>query len=137
MSKNDIIYLYSVYLEEWKYRDNKFWQLWLKMIYVSVIVNVIPFLYERFFKGLIPLIFFPILGIVVQFIFLYMLVAMHKRYIAIGNTLKRINDMFKKKYRREIVTGLFGKRMLYFVIYVSFFMMMILSIAVMVLMYRK
>lgn len=136
MTNSEIIQLYSAYEKEWEYRDSSFWNIYFKILFMEVTINFVPFIYKEYCEDIIPLLIFPIVGFVLNFVFLYVLLAVNSRYVAIGKALKRINDLLDEQYRREIIKGIFNKRLLYFVIYTTFILMMILSIIIFIILVK-
>lgn len=136
MTNSEIIQLYATYEKEWEYRDSSFWNIYFKILFMEVTINFVPFIYKEYCEDIIPLLIFPIVGFVLNFVFLYVLLAVNSRYVAIGKALKRINDLLDEQYRREIIKGIFNKRLLYFVIYTTFILMMILSIIIFIILVK-
>ncbi len=136
MKNSEIIQLYATYEKEWEYRDSSFWNIYFKILFMEITINLVPFLYKEYCEDVVPLVLFPIVGIILNFVFLYILLAVNSRYVAIGKALRRINDMLEKQYRREVVPGIFNRRLLYFVIYVSFALMIILSVYILIILLK-
>ncbi len=136
MTNNEIIQLYISYEKEWEYRDSSFWNIYFKILFMEITINLVPFIYKEYCEDMVPLIIFPIVGIVLNFVFLYVLLAVNSRYVAIGNALKKINNLLDEQYQREKIAGIFNRRLLYFVIYTSFILMLILSIFIFIILVK-
>lgn len=136
MTNSEIIQLYTAYEKEWEYRDSSFWNIYFKILFMEVTINLVPFIYKEYCADIIPLVIFPIVGLVLNFVFLYVLLSANSRYVAVGKSLKRINDLLDEQYRREEVKGIFSKRLLYFVIYTTFILMIILSIIIFIILVK-
>lgn len=136
MTNSEIIQLYAAYEKEWEYRDGSFWNIYFKILFMEITINLVPFMYKEYCENVVPLIIFPIVGIILNFVFLYVLLAINSRHLAIGKALKRINDLLDEQYQREVIQGILNRRLLNFVIYVSFALMMILSIFISIILVK-
>ena len=129
LKNGELISLYMAYESEWEYRDSSIWNIVTKMFVVTLTTILIPFLYKEYCENYVPLIIFPVAGIIMDCVFLYILLSACKRYEKIGNTLFKINSMLDKKYRKEIIREKRYKTKLnYFVAYASFTFFMLLGI---------
>ena len=87
LKNGELISLYMAYESEWEYRDSSIWNIVTKMFVVTLTTILIPFLYKEYCENYVPLIIFPVVGIIMDCVFLYILLSACKRYEKIGNTL--------------------------------------------------
>lgn len=72
--KNDeLISLYMAYESEWEYRDSSIWNIVTKMFVVTLTAILIPFLYKEYCGNYVPLIIFPVAGIIMASFTFFML----------------------------------------------------------------
>ena len=72
--KNDeLISLYMAYESEWEYRDSSIWNIVTKMFVVTLTAILIPFLYKEYCGNNVPLIIFPVAGIIMASFTFFML----------------------------------------------------------------
>lgn len=88
---SELIELMGIYLSEWEHRDTLFWSQIFKFFYAILIFILFPYLLE----GLgvsddvllkVPVRMFPMIGIVLSFIFLYVGLAYSARLVAINKS---------------------------------------------------
>ena len=107
-SVDQIIALMEIYLDEWKYRDAGFCKQVFKYFYVNFIVTVLPNI-ASFLKINLPNInpdLFPIIGMIMAFVFLYLGLSDLVRTRAIGDTYVRLMGFLRnEKCRRIQVNG--------------------------------
>lgn len=103
LNNTEIVYLLSVYEEEWRYRDNAWFSRTIKMFLISMIIISFPFVYINFIKKLpdINKLLFPISGIVVSTLFLFVSLMHAKRLSKIGDTIYKLNTCLKEVYQME------------------------------------
>ncbi len=103
LNKDQIITLMEIYLSEWQHRDSMLWQQVFKYFYVTLIVIILPNIAE-FLKIALPPInkkLFPIIGIFMAVMFLYVGIGYALRLKAIGLTYTRMMQLLgNKKYKR-------------------------------------
>lgn len=98
----------NIYLQEYIYRNTHMWNQNFRFFFASLIILFLPNLTEGF--GItIPDIFlenswiFPVMGIFLAMIFLYVSLSLAKRFRAISITYNRILDMLPTELRRTSI----------------------------------
>ena len=126
----DLINLMNVYLSEWSHRDQLLWAQVLRYFYVTVIAIFLPNIAG--FLGIIlpeklPHIIFPIAGLVLSVVFLYVSIGYAKRVEAIGRTYQKLMRYLPNNLQRyslldpEIKFGKFFHRPMSIVLCVLMF----------------
>lgn len=101
LEKEDIINLMGIYLSEWEHRDTLLWSQVFKLFYANLIVIILP--YQKIFDlSVLPLdtIIYPIIGIIMSFIFMYIGIGYAYRLTASSDTYRKIMENFDESYRR-------------------------------------
>jgi len=134
-----IISLMGVYLDEWKYRDAGFWNQVFKYFYVNLIVTTLPNI-AGFLKINLPNIntgLFPIVGIIMAFVFLYLGLSDLARTRAIGDTYVRLMGLLGSEYFQRIKVkgnkdydkfGIFGKSRAWVMVWAMFGLQLLIAI---------
>lgn len=108
MSTENKIALMNVYLSEWSHRDTLLWHEIYTYFYSTLIVILLPNIAK--FIGIdlpdLPRLLFPIVGIILSIVFLYICLGYAKRLQAAGDSYQKIINMLPVKYRRVRVTKL-------------------------------
>ena len=95
LEKEDMINLMEIYLSEWEHRDTLLWSQVFKLFYANLIVIILP--YQKIFDlSVLPLdtIIYPIIGIIMSFIFMYIGVGYAYRLRASSQTYEKIIENF-------------------------------------------
>ena len=127
---DDLINLMNVYLSEWTHRDELLWSQVFRYFYVTVVVIFLPNIAG--FLGIIlpeklPNIIFPIAGLVLALVFLYVSIGYAKRLEAVGKTYQKLICYLPKEIQRyslldpEIKLGKFFHRPMSIVLCVLMF----------------
>lgn len=101
--KDQIISLMEIYLNEWEHRDSLLWKQAFKFFYANLVVTVLPSIAEFVGISLPPINkkVFPIIGIIMSMVFLYIGIGYAIRLRASSrtyeNTMKLLGD---EKYCR-------------------------------------
>lgn len=103
LSKDQIIALMSVYLSEWEHRDELLWTQVFKYFYATIIVTVLPNIAT--FVGIelpkINIKLFPIIGMVMALVFLYVGLGYAIRLRASSRTYEKIMKLLgNEEYER-------------------------------------
>ena len=113
LNSDQIITLMSIYLDEWKHRDSLLWSQVFKLFYAILIVIILPYVANFLGVSLPPINnkIFPIIGIVLAFVFLYIGIGYAKRLNASSKTYINIMRLLgKEEYQRVPLANLrFGK----------------------------
>lgn len=127
---DQIINLLNVYLTEWTHRDSLLWSQVFKYFYATLVVIFLPNIAG--FLGInlpnIPSIIFPILGILLSAVFLYVSMGYAKRLEAIGKTYQHLINLLPENLQRyslnspEIKYGKFFKSKMSVVLCVLMFL---------------
>lgn len=103
LSKDQLIALLGVYLSEWQHRDELFWMQLFKYFYATLIVIVLPNV-TKFLGIELPTInskLFPIIGMLMGVVFLYVCIGYTMRVKASGKTYQKIMEMIgDEEYQR-------------------------------------
>lgn len=100
----DLISLMEVYLAEWTHRDDILWAQVFRFFYATMLVLFLPYVSD--FLGItlpkdVPYLAFPIAGLVLSVLFLYVSLGYAKRLEAIAETYNDlINYLPNNKLRR-------------------------------------
>ncbi len=103
-STEHVISLMDIYLREWEHRDTLLWSQVFKLFYANLIIIVLPNI-AGFLDIELPMIntkAFPILGIVVSIIFLYVALGYAVRLRACSLTYELIMHMLNSKEHERI-----------------------------------
>lgn len=89
----DLINLMNVYLSEWNHRDELLWSQVFRYFYVTVVAIFLPNIAG--FLGIklpdkLPNIIFPIAGLLLSVVFLYVSIGYAKRLEAVGKTYQKL-----------------------------------------------
>jgi len=103
VKKEEIINLMGIYLSEWEHRDTLLWSQVFKLFYANLIVIILPNIAS--FIGIdLPSInekIYPIIGIIMSLIFLYVGIGYCFRLMASSRTyVKLMKQLNKKEYER-------------------------------------
>lgn len=104
LEKEDMINLMEIYLSEWEHRDTLLWSQVFKLFYANLIVIILP--YQKIFDlSVLPLDtrIYPIIGIIMSFIFMYIGVGYAYRLRASSQTYEKIMENFDESYRRKSI----------------------------------
>lgn len=143
LDSDQLIALMDVYLSEWMHRDDLLWTQVFKYFYANLIVIVLPNIAEFIGIVLPPMNkkIFPIIGIIMAILFLYVELGYVKRLTASSRSYEKIMEMLENKdYKRvpvkELPYGwLFNSRMSEVLVVAMFFSL--LAIAIVLLYYDK
>lgn len=102
LSYDQVISLLSIYESEWEHRNNILWTQTFRFFYLSIFIMVLPNITEYLSITLpdIPIIFFPIIGIITSTLSFFLSISYSKRLEASSETYKNINNLLPYKYRR-------------------------------------
>lgn len=140
--KNDIdedmiIDLLNIYLQEYIHRDNLMWSQTYKFFFASLIIMLLPNLTERL-GIIIPEIFsshkwiFPLAGIALAIIFLYVSLGLAKRFQASSKTYNNLISLLPEKVQRvkldELPIKILDKTHNYIIIILMFLVLIIIGI---------
>lgn len=100
---DDLINLMNVYLSEWNHRDEMLWSQVFRYFYVTVAAIFLPNIAG--FLGIVlpeklPNIIFPIAGLVLSLVFLYVSIGYAKRLEAVGKIYKKLISYLPKDLQR-------------------------------------
>ena len=132
-----VIEIMNIYIQEYMHRDNHMWSQTYKFFFAALVVMLLPNLTERL--GItIPEIFsshkwiFPLAGIVLALIFLYVSLGLAKRFEASSDTYNKLIDLLPKEIQRvrldELPNKLLNKTHNYILIILMFFVLITLGI---------
>lgn len=100
----DIIHVMDVYRAEGEHRETILWRQNFKFFYASLITTFLPNLSQRFELGVLsglPQIVFPICGLLLAFVFLFVSLGCIARLNMINNTYKKVIALLPKAFERE------------------------------------
>lgn len=101
------IQLLGIYLDEWQHRDDIYWRQMYKYFYFILIVDVLPYVNDAIID--IPAVLqkaFPIIGLIMSIVFLYVGMAYTYRTDASRNTCVKIMDLLPTYYRQTKIKEL-------------------------------
>lgn len=108
IDQETLIKVINIYLQEYIHRDNHLWKQNYKFFFASLAVMLLPYLTEQF--GItIPEIFnenswiFPVMGIILAMLFLYVALGLAKRFKAISMTYDRLIRCLPKELQRKSI----------------------------------
>lgn len=141
IEKEDIINLMGIYLSEWEHRDTLLWSQIFKLFYADLIVIILP--YQKIFDlSVLPLDkkIYPIIGIIMSFIFMYIGIGYAYRLTASSDTYRKVMKNLKKRYRRNSIKNkrkyklgwFFSPPMAFVLVITMFSSLIILSIIMLV-----
>lgn len=136
-----IINLLNIYLQEYIHRDNHMWSQTYKFFFASLVIMLLPNLTERLGIN-IPEIFsshkwiFPLAGIALAIIFLYVSLGLAKRFQASSETYNKLINLLPKEVQRvklaELPIKLLNKTHNYILITLMFLVLIIIGILMLV-----
>ena len=105
------LYLMEIYLSEWQHRDNLFWKQIFTYCIATIFVMCIPYmdiwnlkLDEKF-----PKLMFPIVGVVMAILFLYVSLAYSKRLLVASKIYRELIEKLPNGCRCESMPKIFSK----------------------------
>lgn len=138
LSTNQIISLMSIYLSEWEHRDNILWSQVFKMFYANLMVIILPNAAD--FLGIsLPTInndVFPIIGMVMAIVFLYIGLGYVYRLKASGLTYAKVmnllgDTLYQRTSLRSIPNGnIFSSSIAHILVIAMFIVLEALAVAV-------
>ena len=104
LQADDLISLMEIYLSEWCHRDQMLWSQVFRFFYVTVLVTFLPNLVD--FLGVrlpsnLPNIIFPIAGMCLSLVFLYVSLGYTKRLEAASEVYKRLISFLPPHLQRH------------------------------------
>lgn len=106
LSKEEIINLMSVYLDEWKHRDLSFWTQTYRYFYATLIVILLPNIGSIFEIRLAFSVgdkIFPLVGIFMSIFFMYFSVVSGIKSTLASNAYRQLISYIPKDYREKCV----------------------------------
>lgn len=105
LSNEVVINILNIYFEEWKYRCENFWKRFNQFTIVTFFASTMPITF-RIFEGLvlpeISLVFFPVCGIILSLLCLFLCWSEASRLISSDLTIKKIiKDLGKDEFEKE------------------------------------
>lgn len=114
IDQDTLIKVINIYLQEYIHRDNHFWKQSYRFFFASLVVMLLPYLTEQF--GItIPEIFdknkyiFPIVGMILAALFLYIALSLAKRFKAVSTTYDQLIQKLPKGLKKESIKNMPGK----------------------------
>lgn len=102
---NGNIELYKLYYDEWKYRLDHFRKQIIQLFIVIFFTSTFPVtinLFEHLEMPKVPLLIFPIIGLVVTVLFLWYCFSEAMRISSLDSTLKKIlSDIYEDAYTKN------------------------------------
>ncbi len=142
LTNDQIISLMDIYLNEWEHRDGLLWSQVFRCFYATLIVTILP--NAAAFVGIeLPQInakMFPVIGIVMSLVFLYVGLGYAMRLQASGKTYAKVmkllgNEKYQRisiKNRKEIKMGFIFSPPIAHVLVITMFLALV-AIAVLLL----
>ncbi len=137
LNSDQIISLMSIYLSEWEHRDTMLWHQVFKIFYANLIVIIIPNI-AAFLGIKLPPInnqIFPIVGILMAFVFLYIGLGYAQRLKASSKSYEKVMQQLGDiRYQRVPLRSMkhgkfFSIRLADLLVYTMFFALEILATA--------
>lgn len=99
----ELLSLMNIYLTEYTYRDSILWKQCFTFFSVAFIVTLLPYanIWDISFGETIPNYLFPLVGILISIIFLYISNQYAQRLAAISDSYRKLIDMLPQEYRRN------------------------------------
>ena len=104
--------LMEIYLTEWMHRDNLLWSHTIKLFYAILITIFLPNIarYLKIDLPIVPSVVFPVIGVLMSILFLYVSLGYSARLHASGDTYKKLIDSMPEKWQRVPVEDLKTKK---------------------------
>ncbi len=136
-----IINLLNIYLQEYIHRDEHMWSQTYKFFFASLVIMLLPNLTERLGIN-IPEIFssnkwiFPLAGIALAIIFLYVSLGLAKRFQASSETYNKLIALLPKEVQRvklaDLPMKLLNKTHNYILVTLMFLVLIIIGVLMLV-----
>lgn len=105
MKTDELIALYAIYQSEWEYRDQTIWNIMKMMITIEIAIIAVPFVYGELLQQYEKWLFlFPVLAMIINGIFIYVLFRALKRFRAIADTITKVNNKLREDYQKSSFT---------------------------------
>lgn len=108
---DSIISLMNIYLQEFIHRDKHMWSQNYRFFFASLTIMLLPNLTERlgiaipqFFSSYVWL--FPLMGIIIAIVFLYVSLGLAKRFQASSQTYNKIIKLLPEELQRESIKNM-------------------------------
>lgn len=132
----DLLNLMEIYLSEWCHRDEFLWLQVFRYFYVTILVIFLPYIADYLKIDLPPFIditFFPVAGIILSLVFLYLSLGYTKRLEAVSKTYQTVINCLPVFLQRKKVSELkhgkiFNHRLAGCLCFVIFVFTLLLSI---------
>ena len=99
----NLLTLMSIYIEEWKHRDSMLWKQVFTYFFAILVVMIIPFANINGFSlgDTVPKYIFPIIGILLNFIYALVCYNYAARLSAVGDIYSHIISVLPPEYQRK------------------------------------
>ena len=149
LTNDNAIEILKMYSDEWEYLTTQYWDILIKLSIVNYLVILFPFVYDILKVDVnklnLPLIIFPVLGVVLSFLFLFINISLSARKKTLHETMERIISNFSIDYCKKLnfnqidlkFKKLVSLRTSAVVSWGNFIIQIVLSVVVIVLLFRK
>ncbi len=102
---DELLALMNIYYCEWEHRDSMMWKQTYTFFFAVLIVIIFPFIriWDSTLQEIMPHIVFPIAGIELSFIFLYVTRQYAKRLNKSGDTYEKLIRLLPEEFERESI----------------------------------
>lgn len=136
---DQLLSLMNIYYSEWAHRDSLMWKQITTFFFAIFIIILLPYakIWEISLSDKIPNYVFPIVGILLNFVFLYVSMQYAKRLSKISQTYRELiellpQDLQRKKIYNKNSIG-FARRLGYTIPLILFFALLVFGIFILVL----
>lgn len=101
----ELLTLMNMYYLEWAHRDSLMWKQVGTLFFAVFIIILLPFIkiWDISLAEKIPHFIFPLTGILLAFVFLYITVQYATRLSKIGETYRELIEYLPKKFQRKCI----------------------------------
>ena len=101
----ELLTLMNIYYMEWEHRDTLMWQQVCTLFFAVFIIILLPFakIWDITLTDKIPKVIFPITGILLSFIFLYITIQYAKRLSKSGETYRELIEHLPEEFQRKSI----------------------------------
>ena len=135
----ELLSLMNIYFTEWSHRDSLMWKQVCTFFFAAFIVTLLPFskIWEISLTKVIPNFVFPIVGIVLSLIFLYITIQYAHRLSKSSDTCRELIEHLPKEFQRKKLYDIerinFSKKLAYIVPMIMFLTLVIFAVIILVL----
>ena len=102
---DQLLSLMNLYFSEWTHRDSIMWKQIFTFFFAIFVIVLLPFanIWDVALVGPLPPVLFPIVGLVLTLIFLYVSLGYARRLSKVGESYRELIEHIPKEYQRNSI----------------------------------